>query len=82
MTTMVHDTRPIKSAWAYFERSQVGAAVGTNGVTRIEAYLESGQMAYVTWLQVWKGDVLAMRINCAHMTEINYAEVPTDANAV
>lgn len=74
MTTIVHDTRPIKSAWSYFERSQVGAAVGTNGVTRIEAYTENGQLALVTWLMVWKGDFLAMRLNAAHVHEINYAE--------
>jgi hypothetical protein len=35
--------------------------VGTNGVTKIEAYREYGWGEYVPWLAIWKGDNLHMR---------------------
>ncbi len=74
MTTILDDKRPIKSAWGASDDPVGGAAVGFHDVTRIEPYSETGQMANVTWLKVWKGDVLAARLNCAHMAEITYAE--------
>lgn len=38
---------------------------GVNGVTRIELYNENGQMSYVPWAAVYKGDFLFMRIDLA-----------------
>ena len=77
MTTIVDDTRPILSAWSEGEDA-VGARVGFAGVTRIEPYTENGQGAPVPWLKFWKDDVLYMRLNCAHMAEITYAEEADD----
>lgn len=78
MTTILDDTRPIHSAWGVGDDPCGGATVGFQGVTRIEPYSETGQMANVTWLKVWKGDVLAARLNTALMVEIVYAEETGD----
>jgi hypothetical protein len=39
--------------------------VGENGVTKIIPYHEYGQMAYVTWFAIYKGDFLWTRIDSA-----------------
>ena len=72
-TRIIDDARTIHSAWCG-PPYEVGATVGYKGVTRIEPYEENGQMAAVTWLQVWKSDTLAARLNTAHIAEIEYAE--------
>ena len=50
--------------------------VGTNGVTRIELYNENGQMSYVPWIAVYKGDFLWQRFDAAGM-RIYYKEFHT-----
>ena len=41
--------------------------VGTDGVTEIRLYNENGQMGYVPWAEVYKGDFLWQRIDLAGM---------------
>lgn len=70
--TILEDRRPIKSIW--FE-DEAGSCyrVGSAGVTRIEAYGEPGQGAYVPFFAVWKGDHLAWRVP-AHLVSVAYGE--------
>lgn len=75
VSTIVDCDGEILQAWsAGHENDMVGARVGHEGVTRLEPYLESGQMAPVPFLRVWKGNFLAARLNCAHMAVIEYEE--------
>lgn len=46
--------------------------VGSYGVTRIEAYEETGSEAYVTWFRIWKGNVLHSRVNSLQILEVKY----------
>ena len=39
------------------------AKIGQDGVTKISAYAESGEMSYVPWLAVYKGDFLWQRVD-------------------
>ena len=57
-TEMSKDSRPIYSAIGDNGRYIVGSL----GVTKIEAYDENGEMAYVPWLAVFQGDELAYRV--------------------
>jgi hypothetical protein len=69
MTAMIiQDSRPIKLAWAGPDNEPLVAHVGQRGVTRIVPYTEIG----MTWLAVWKGDVLAFRMNTRFVTNIDY----------
>ncbi len=68
---------PILEAWGPGEDG-MGARVGYDGTTRIEAYNENGQMDGVPWLRVWKGDFLHARLNVAHMEIIRYQEPGTE----
>ncbi len=72
MNRIIDNEQPIRSISA---ATRGGATVGfpqNDPVTKIEPYLEEGQMTFVTWLRVWKGDKLAARFNTAHIREINY----------
>ncbi len=51
-------------------------AVGSAGVTRIEAYREAGDMGYTLWFAIWKGDILAARQNGNYVDTVNYFEPP------
>ncbi len=79
-TQLADDQRPIRSAWG--EDGQTGASVGMRGVTKIKAYWETGQMAGVGWLAVYKGDTIVARLNAARLTEIVYEDATaTSPNA-
>jgi len=41
--------------------------VGIDGVTKIDLYHENGQMGYVPWLAIYKGDFLYARMDASHM---------------
>ncbi len=47
--------------------------VGWDGVERIEAYEETGQMAHVTWFAVYKQGKICRRYNSAHIDHVRYA---------
>lgn len=64
-TELSRDTRPIKQIlWP----SDEGAMVGVHGVTKIEAYDESGHMACIPWLAVFNGEEIAMRVPADQVT--------------
>lgn len=46
--------------------------VGDLGITKIEPYSENGQGAKVPWLAIYKGDSIAIRVNCAAVEFIRY----------
>ena len=64
-TVLSKDARPIAAiVWdgpEYFR-------VGQSDVTAIEAYDESGHMAPVPWIAVFKGDVIVCRVQADHVT--------------
>ena len=60
--SIVNDTRIIKAIWKEEDGYQIG---GTSGITKIEVYQETGQMAYVPWAKIWKGDFLLARVDLA-----------------
>ncbi len=75
---IIDDKRSIERAWSA-SPDEVGATVGwplDDPVTKIEPYEENGEMAAVTWLRVWKGDRLVLRLNASFMVEIDYVPVP------
>ena len=51
-----------------------GYAVGGNGVTAIEPYDEYGEMSYVPWFNVWRGETLWCKVNGAHVSTVQYRE--------
>lgn len=63
-TALSRDERQITSAIG--ERGNF--AVGDFGVTKITAYDENGEMAYVPWLAIWKGDAVVVRCPARDMT--------------
>ncbi len=50
--------------------------VGVNGITKIEAYDEPGQMAYVAWFAIYVGDAVIWRVNGLYVVEVGYSKVP------
>jgi len=65
------DERPIKSIlWSGPEEAHY--RVGVGGVEKIEAYQESGDMAYVTWFAVWINGEIANRVNAAYIDTVSY----------
>lgn len=69
-TALSRDVRPVRSIVLDGERHQVGE----HGVTRISPFDETGEMAYVPWFEVWKGDRLYCRTNAAFIAEVYYEE--------
>lgn len=59
----VHDWNPI---------------VGNNGITKIEAYDERGQSAYVAWFAIWADDQIVWRVNAQYVVEVSYLKTQTD----
>ena len=74
---ILDDDRPVKAIWTR-DPEDYGATVlvGCGGVTKIEAYGEPGQGAYVPWFAVWKGDVIDSRYNAALCVLVEYEDVP------
>ena len=63
------DDREIK--WLLLP-DDVEITVGRHGVTKIVAYDECGQGAYVPWFKVWKEDHLDSRVNGAYVEQVAY----------
>lgn len=57
--TAIEDDRPISAIYkeSWYSR------VGVDGVTKIIPYEEHGQMSWVTWFAIYKGDFLYQRID-------------------
>ena len=67
------DPRPIHSIY-FPDPDSLAFEVGMVGITKIEPYEESGQMACVTWFKVWQGGHLHTRVNGAHVEGVCYGE--------
>jgi len=50
--------------------------VGRFGVTRIDKAVKSGEMSYIPYVRVWRGDVLAAEHSQHRLTGV-YFKVPT-----
>ena len=61
METILEDKRTIVG----LAEGQWFARVGDDDITKIVAYAETGQRAYVPWFAIFKGDVLTHRIDAA-----------------
>jgi hypothetical protein len=48
--------------------------VGNNGITKIVAYDEAGEMAYVPWFAIYADDNLVRRVNGKYVVEISYTK--------
>lgn len=67
---IIDDPRPITRL---FQANDAGWHVGgACGTTKIVAYEEYGQMAPVTWFEIWKGDVIVSRVNGASVEVVRY----------
>lgn len=71
MKTIFEDNRDIV-ALAFPEPNYEFLAVGENGITKIIPYLENGEMARITYFEIWKGESLSSRINGKYVREIHY----------
>jgi hypothetical protein len=52
---------------------ELGYRVGKDGITAIEPIDVNGQMAYVPWFNVWRGQTLVCKVNAAHVHIVEYA---------
>ncbi len=59
----------------YVQRvSDWNPTVGSNGVTKIEAYDETGEMSYVPWFAIYVGEEIVWRVNGKYVVEVGYAK--------
>jgi hypothetical protein len=72
---LTKETRTISSlAIDYNQRvADWNPSLGANGVTKIEAYDEVGQMAYVPWFAIYVGNEIVRRVNAVYVVEVVYA---------
>jgi hypothetical protein len=52
--------------------AQTNHTVGKDGVTAIEPYDEPGDMAYVAWFNVWRGQTLYAKVNSRFVSAVFY----------
>ena len=69
---ILEDDRPITTL--VFPGGESYWQVGASGVTRIVAYAEVGQGAYVPWFAVYTGETLTQRVNAAHVEGVQYGD--------
>ncbi len=67
---LVEDDREIHA----LRIGEISYTVGFGGITRIIVGEVAGEMAMVPWFTVYRGDVIAYRINAAHVHVVEYAE--------
>jgi hypothetical protein len=65
-------TKESRSVWG-LALGETGYQVGKDGVTAIEPIDVTGQMAYVPWFNVWRGQTLACKVNAAYVHIVEYA---------
>ncbi len=66
---MIEDKRKIRAIYQEWS----GISIGEKGVTEITVYQEPGQMGYVNWFAIYKGDFLWQRIDASDYT-VEYFE--------
>jgi hypothetical protein len=64
---MHQDKREIESVWVATASEEGFWKVGSCGITKIEIYLEDGQMAGVPWCAIYHGDEIKNRFDMAGM---------------
>lgn len=76
MIKVTKDERPISSLVIDYNQRvhDWQPTVGRNGVTKIEAYDETGQMAYVSWFAIYVGDEAVWRVNGNYVVEVGYGK--------
>ena len=62
-------------SWADYEGECVWV-VGQSGVTRIEKAVKTGEMSYLPYVRVWKGDILAAEHSQHRLTGV-FFKVPS-----
>lgn len=72
---IIDDKRTIKSLTG-IDVSETNYQIGYMGVTKIEPYIENGEMAPVIWFKVWVGDFLRNRVRGGSIESIQYVEKP------
>jgi hypothetical protein len=65
-----HDERVICQFVKQIGESTDIYSVGTNGITKIVAYFEYGQMAAFPWVAIYKGDEISARMDCTNCVVI------------
>ena len=63
------DKREIISIWLSEEN---GWRIDQNDITAIVPYYETGEMGYVLWFAVYKGDEIISRVNGKFVWNVNY----------
>jgi len=66
---LMDDKRKIISIWLGDES---GWRIDQNDITAIVPYYETGEMAYVLWFAVYKGDEIISRVNGKFVWNVNY----------
>lgn len=74
MLRILNDKRMIRAIW--YAPLKEPLSVGTNSITRIEAYREDDDSI---WFTVWFGNVVLFRVNSIHIATIEY-DVSSDKN--
>lgn len=69
--TITEDERPITTA--FVNCAGEGYVLGRGGVTRIAAYNECGEYAYIPWVAIYRGEEIAMRFP-AHQLTLGYED--------
>ena len=69
MERICEDNSTIKALWFPDESN---FSIGVNGVEKITAYQETGDMAYVTWFTISSQGQIISRVNAAHVQTIQY----------
>ena len=64
MKTIIEDTRKIIAIGKGLFRCRVGV----DGITKIIAYHETGQMQYIVWFAIYEGKFLRYRIDSSGMS--------------
>jgi hypothetical protein len=66
-------TKESRSVYGLAMGEGVGYQVGKGGITAIQPIDVTGQMAYVPWFNVWRGQTLVCKVNAAHVHIVEYA---------
>lgn len=65
VSTILEDDRKIRAV--HNDEAQISWSVGSDGVTKIVAYYEKGQMAWVPYIAIHKGNEITERMSAHHL---------------
>jgi len=71
MIRILDDDTPINCI--HFDEARWSVYLHKDGITKIEAYGEAGEMAEVPWVAVWRGNEILYRFP-ARICRIEYAQ--------